>query len=211
MWNPVPMVLENIHKSYLLELEKNDVPVVETALLRSGEQCDLEQLLDEAGWNHAVIKPAISATAHQTWLTADVSLAESQKRLEQLLAYSDALIQPFIPEIADNGEYSFIFFAGELSHVILKQAKAGDFRVQGDFGGKSIRVESSQELVVQAQKVADYVPQPWLYARIDGVDVDGQFLVMEIELIEPMLFIEMAANSNRRFADALLQLMTTQA
>jgi hypothetical protein len=210
VWNPVPLVQENIHKSYLLELKQDNVPVVDTRIIHSGLHCDLEHLLSEAGWNHAVIKPAISATAHQTWLTAEVSLAESQKRLEQLLDHSDVLIQPFIPEITNNGEYSFIFFAGELSHVVLKQAKAGDFRVQNDFGGKSERVEPRQDLVAQAQAVADYVPQPWLYARIDGVEVGGRFLVMEIELIEPMLFIEMAANSNRRFADALLQLMTTQ-
>ena len=208
VWNPAPMVLENIHKSYLLELRKNGVSVVDTLLIRSGQRCDLEQVLSRPGWRDAVIKPAISATAHETWLTGGTPLAESQGRLEQLLAHSDVLIQPFIPEISDQGEYSFVFFSGDLSHVVLKQAKAGEFRVQNDFGGKAISVNPARDLVRQVQKVADGIPQPWLYARIDGVEVDGRFLVMEIELIEPMLFIEMADQARERFADALLELLS---
>ena len=208
VWNPAPMVLENIHKRYLLNLRKNGVPVVDTLLIRSGQPCDLEQVLRHAGWRDAVIKPAISATAYQTWATGAAPLAESQARLEQLLDQSDVLIQPFIPEITDQGEYSFVFFSGELSHVVLKQAKAGDFRVQNNFGGRAILVEPARELVRQVQKVADGIPPPWLYARIDGVEVSGRFLVMEIELIEPMLFVEMAEEACERVADALLELLS---
>ena len=205
VWNPAPMVLENIHKSYLLDLQKNGVPVIDTVLFRSGQLCDLEQVLSQAGWRNAVIKPAISATAHETWLTGGTPLAVSQERLDKLLAHSDVLIQPFIPEIPDKGEYSFVFFSGELSHVVLKQSKAGDFRVQNNFGGKAKTVKPARDLVRQVQKVADGIRQPWLYARIDGVEVGGRFLVMEIELIEPMLFIEMADLACERFADALLE------
>ncbi len=207
VWNPVPMVLENIHKSYLLDLQKKDVPVVDTRLIRSGQNCDLEQILSAAGWRNAVIKPAISATAHQTWLTRNAQLADSQDRLDQLLSHSDVLVQPFIPEVSEQGEYSFVFFGGELSHVVLKKSAAGDFRVQENFGGKSIRIEPRRDLIRQAEKVADVIPQPWLYARIDGVEVGGRFLVMEVELIEPMLFAELAEEAGQRFSSALLHLI----
>lgn len=131
----------------------------------------------------AVVKPAISATAYQT----------------MLLDY-DLLIQPFVPEILD-GELSFVFLGRAFSHVVRKRPRAGDYRVQSDFGGTAERVAVAPELVAQAERIAATLGEEWLYARIDCVVRDGRLLLMELEATEPSLFLDEV--SAERFADAI--------
>ena len=167
VWNPPAILRWNLHKSYLLELEKQGLPIVPTMVMPG----------------RVVVKPAVSATAHRT-----------------MLFDYDVLIQPYLPEI-EEGELSFVFLGRAFSHAVRKRPRGGDFRVQTEFGGTAERVELSPELVAQAERIAAALGGQWLYARIDGIVRDGRLLLMELEALEPSLFLDEAAAE--RFADAL--------
>lgn len=207
LYNPPDLALWNIHKGYLLELADRGIPVVPTELLRRGEPLDLAALLEARDWDQIVIKPAIAATAHQTFRASRADVAQAGARLRDYLHQADYLVQPFVPEIVADGELSFQLFAGDFSHAVLKQAKPGDFRVQGDFGGTTALHEPSVRQLAGVKRVADAIPQPWLYARIDGVDIGGEFAVMEVELIEPELFLHMQSGSAEKMVAALKKLL----
>ena len=205
LWNPPAVVRDNVDKTYLRELEAVGIPVVPTIWLESGADADLEELMEERGWSEVVIKPTVSASAFRTF-RAD-SAKPRQSDLEELLSASGALVQLFLPEIETQGEWSLIFFGGKYSHAVLKRPKAGDFRVQNDFGGSASPERPSPALVEQARAVVATIPQPWLYARVDGVDRGGVFTLMELELIEPSLFLGSDPQAPARFAEAIANLV----
>lgn len=203
LWNPAGLVRWNHHKGYLLELERSGVPIVPTVFLDRGSRISLSSLLEERGWPEAVIKPAISASAYRTSRVSLAGAVDAQEALDDLLADGDVLVQRFLPEIASLGEWSFLFFAGTFSHALLKRPGAGDFRVQTELGGSAVRQEPPAGLFEQAQAVARRIPEPWLHARVDGVDLGGTFTLMELELIEPFLFLADDPLAPARLADAL--------
>lgn len=204
VWNPPAVVRGNADKGYLVELAAAGVPVVPTVRVDRGTAADLAAILDERGWTEAVVKPAVSASAFLTRRIRREETAEAQGDFDHLLTLSAALVQPFLPEIRSRGEWSLLFFAGELSHAVLKRPGAGDFRVQTELGGNALAQKPSPALVAQARRVLERIPGPWLYARVDGVEVDGTFLLMELELIEPSLFLACDPEAPARFASAVL-------
>jgi hypothetical protein len=98
-----------------------------------------------------------------------------------------------------------VFLGERYSHAVLKQPAAGDFRVQHEFGGHLADEAPSPVLLAQAQRVAEWIPRPWLYARIDAVEIAGTLHVMEVELIEPALFLDADPSAPARFAEAVLR------
>lgn len=202
LWNPPATVRVNSDKSYLRALEAAGVSVAPTEWLARGTTVSLDELLAARGWNNAVVKPTVSGGAY---LTAKVSRGEpaGQKALDEVLAHSDAMVQPFLAEIAAEGEWSFIFIAGEFSHAVLKTPRAGDFRVQEEHGGATRRVDPPPALLAQAREAAIAGPRPWLYARVDGVRRGGELVVIELELIEPALYLSHAPGAAARLADAV--------
>jgi hypothetical protein len=144
--NSPALVQWSVDKRYLLDLDAAGIAIVPTIWVSApeGEAApDLDALIAAQGWNEgAVVKPAISATAHQTWLVAPQRASEHQARFEALLASSQSgvMVQPFLPEIRE-GEWSLIFLGGEFSHAVVKRPVDGDFRVQHDFGGTVERRE----------------------------------------------------------------------
>jgi len=201
--NPVSTVRWNLHKQYLAELDRQGVRLPPTQWLIKGSTVDLKDFFQHQGWNKAVVKPAISATAHNTFIVSIKDVAQHQTIMNQLLDQSDLLIQQFVPEI-EKGEYSLIFFHKKFSHAVLKKPKAGDFRVQDDFGGSYSSIEPAADLIKQAASILTHIQEPLLYARVDGVLVNGQFLLMELELIEPVLFFQQAPQAVGTFVDLLL-------
>ena len=204
LWNPASVVRGNVDKAYLADLAAAGLPVVPTVRLEKGEAADLAGLLDERGWTEAVVKPSVSASAFRTLRVGRGEAGASQEKLTALLASSSALVQPFLPEVQTGGEWSLIFLGGEYSHAVLKKPKAGDFRVQQELGGSVDSAVPSPELVVQARRVLETIPEPWLYARVDGVEIGGAFTLMELELIEPSLFLVADERAPARFAEAIL-------
>lgn len=207
LWNSAQVIRNNIDKVYLRKLSEQGVAVTPTVWVGRGEMVDLRTVLYESQWDQAVIKPAISATAWSTWVTSVARAAEDQSNLDLILEQTGVLIQPFVTEVQTRGEWSFVFFGNQYSHAVLKRAKAGDFRVQKDFGGYLSDEIPSLALVATAQSVIQKMDSPLLYARVDGVEVANEFVLMELELIEPELFFRAHPGAAQRFADAIAKLV----
>jgi glutathione synthase/RimK-type ligase-like ATP-grasp enzyme len=207
LWNPAPLVRFNAHKSYLKELKAAGLPVVPTAWLERGSTLDLGRLLQERGWSEAVVKPAVSASAFRTWRVSaqDAGSGDANRAFRELIAESDVLVQPFLREIAQEGEWSFVFLGGEFSHAVLKRPAAGDFRVQAEYGGSVLTEPPPSSAISEAKAVALYFQGPWAYARIDAVLAEGALTLMEVELIEPYLFLGSDPRAAVRLADAVLR------
>lgn len=208
LWNPPAIVRWNIEKGYLRDLAARGVAVPPTAWLDRGATPDLAALLRERGWSRAVVKPTISATAHNTWLTSPATAGADQPRLAAQLAGSAAMVQEFVAEVVEQGEWSLMFFGGRFSHAVLKQARPGDFRVQDDFGGTAVLAQPSPALIAQAQQLLGCVEAPLLYARVDAVERGGRLLLIELELIEPSLFLAEAPEAPARLAQAIAEYLS---
>lgn len=218
LWNPARVIRWNADKRYLRELQEAGVAVVPTEWVRRGSRIHLGAMLERRGWKRAVTKPSVGATAYRTGRAGIGDLEEGTMAVAKILEDADALIQPFLPEVCREGEWSFMYFddgAGSLafSHAVVKRPRAGDFRVQDEFGGTAEEVVPPSALLRQASQAAGAVariaPGPLLYARLDGVVSDGThapegtFLLMEAELIEPMLFLAHSARGADLFAQAV--------
>lgn len=197
--NPVATVLWNMDKEYLGWLEALAIP--ETRWIAPGSGIAPRELLADAGWERAVLKPRVSATAYGTHLlTADTSLDDEQQRA---LARSGALLQAFVPEIQLGGEMSLVFIDGAFSHAVRKRPKRGDFRVQHEFGGTAEPADAQVTLREFGSRVLHTIPVPWVYARVDVVDTARGPMLMELELIEPDLFFMPGGDGAERLAAAL--------
>jgi glutathione synthase/RimK-type ligase-like ATP-grasp enzyme len=212
VWNPPRMLRWNSRKTYLHDLAAGGIRTVPTLWLAGDgarrSTLSLEQILEDTGWHHAVVKPVVSASAHETWrLSRDearVNRAIHDARLKTLVAGHGAMVQPFVPEIATDGEWSLLFFGGEFSHVVQKRAAHGDFRVQREFGGTFETMSRPTPRVLdQAERALRAAPGNSLYARVDGVIIDGDLVVTELELLEPSLFLDGDPAAPGRFAAAI--------
>jgi hypothetical protein len=204
LWNPPDTVRANVHKSYLHRLAGEGVPVLPTRILERGSAFDLATLLAEEGWDEAVLKPAVSASAHRTMRVSRSSLVPVVGSSPVDFADGDLLVQAYAPEVVEAGEWSFVFLGGEFSHAVLKRPAEGDYRVQEEWGGHAVDVPPPSDLVDQAKRIAARIPRPWLYARIDGVDRRGTLLLMELELIEPYLYLGRDPRAPARLAAAVM-------
>ena len=135
VWNDAAVAKGNIDKVYLRQLESSGIAIPRTRWLDRVDNAAVEQALAEEGWERAVFKPRIAATAYGTFLVAN-GLRLSDEDLSPSRS-SGALLQEFIPEIESRGEISVVYFDGVFSHAVSKHAKPGDYRVQQDFGGSS--------------------------------------------------------------------------
>jgi len=208
LWNPAPVVRWNYDKIYLADLAGDGVELPGTEWLAPGEtqQPDLGIVLESRGWDQAVVKPRVSASAHETWLTDRRRAAADQPRLARLVAAGGALIQEFVPEVMTAGELSLVYVAGEFSHAVRKRAGPGEFRVQERFGGWTEPASAGTAALEAGGRALARVPGPWLYARVDGVErgSTGRFLVMELEVFEPTLFLQGAPEAAGRLARAIV-------
>ena len=173
VWNPPPLLRWNSHKGYLRDLAARGVPVVPTQWLERGKPADLALALGAAGWREAVVKPAVSASAHGTWCTSPATARADQPRLDALLRAGDVMVQPLMPEVAEVGEWSLVFLGGRFSHAVRKRPAAGDYRVQWEFGGSADTAAPPDALVADAARVLAAVPGEPVYARVDGVERGG--------------------------------------
>jgi glutathione synthase/RimK-type ligase-like ATP-grasp enzyme len=143
-------------------------------------------------------------SAYQTWSTSAPRAASDEIAVREVLKRSGAMIQRFVPEVRTSDEWSFMFFGKQYSHAVLKRPKPWDFRVQRDLGGYLDNALPASALVAQARKIIELIREPLLYARVDGIEVDGELVMMELELIDPELFLAADQLAPRRFADATI-------
>lgn len=199
--NPLPVIEWNSHKRYLAELAAAGLPTVPTLHLPRGCPDGIEQVLAR-DWPQVVVKPAVSIGAIGT-LRCAAGAPVCQTHLNALLTDGDVLVQPFVESIASHGEASLIYFGGRYSHAIRKRPKPGDFRVQDLYGGSIGPHAPDAAEIETADAALAAVPAPTAYARIDLVRHAGQPAIMEIELIEPELFLGATPDAADRFAAAL--------
>jgi hypothetical protein len=207
LYNSVKTVRWNLHKGYLQELEQKGIPLPETIWLKKGTEADLAKLMDEKNWEKAVVKPAISATAYNTFSASRAEASQHQKKLIEQLLQADMLVQKFMPEVQQEGEWSLIFFDKKFSHAVIKRPKAKDFRVQNDFGGTAELASPPLFALEQAEKTLALIKEQLLYTRVDGVVSNNQFLLMELELIEPMLFLEGREDAIEKFTEVIMKII----
>lgn len=207
--NPARVVQWNHHKRYLLTLAEQGAPIVPTLYLPAGSRFDLERAVHDAGWLHGVVgKPAVSAGSRDSIQVAAADLEKAAPWFHAMLASRDLLVQPFVPGIA-AGELSLIYLeeAGQLrfAHAVNKVPAQGDFRSQPEFSSTVSRVEPAPAFRHAADKILGLVQEPLLYARVDLVaGTDGQPWLMELELIEPSLYLSWNPPSAERLADAIV-------
>jgi glutathione synthase/RimK-type ligase-like ATP-grasp enzyme len=192
----------NFDKRYLEEFASAGVSVVPTVCVARGEKPDLAALADARGWKEIVIKPSISGGGYRTHRLCVDDAGAHAAEVEGILRDRGLLMQPFLPEIAE-GELSLLFFDGVFSHAVRKRPKPGDYRVQFQFGGTTETVDVDSTLVEQARACVLAAPSLPVYARVDGVIKDGQFLLMELEVFEPLMFLSSHPEAPARFARAV--------
>lgn len=195
--NPLKIVEWNLSKLYLRELETQKIKIVPTLWdEKTADEKSFQSWLEYFKTDEIIIKPLISATAEFTY-----RLKEFLPEVTGIFANKPFMVQPFMPEIVREGEFSLFYFGGTYSHTILKTPKEKDFRVQEEHGGIITQVAPEEKLLNAAQKVFDFIALELLYARIDFVrDAVGDFCLMELELIEPALYLRMDKDAPERFA-----------
>lgn len=198
--NSLNVVRWNLSKTYLRELESRGIPIVPTAWFHGLDVATLPSYFTHWQTPEMVIKPAVSASADDTFRLTPTTLDEQATALARLFHERAGMVQPFIPSIVSEGEYSLFFFGNEYSHAILKTPKPGDFRVQEEHGGQLQSVEPEPCLLELSRAALAAIPEPTLYARVDWVRTANGFALMELELIEPSLYFNMNAQSAARFA-----------
>ncbi|EKE06135.1 MAG: hypothetical protein ACD_19C00079G0040 [uncultured bacterium] len=184
----------------------NPIDIIPTLYLEKGSNSNLKDVIQSSGWPEVVIKPTVGASAYKIFKSTVGEAEEKQSSLNDLLSFVDVMIQPLIPELVKNGETSMIFLNKKFSHAVNRRPKLGDFRSNHEFGGIETRIEPKTHIVDIGQSIVNKIKSPLLYARVDGVEKDGKFLLMELELIEPYLFFDVAEEALDKFASALNEL-----
>ena len=206
LWNPADAIRWNSDKRYLRELEARGVSILPTLWIEPGADVDLAAELADRGWRDAIVKPAIDGGA-QRLLRARTGRSgrdRAQTHLEELLADGTALVQPFLASLERDGELSLVFVDGRHTHAVRKRPAPADFRVQPEWGGSSERVEAAPQELEAAEAVLSAVGRELMYARVDLVRDDaGALCLMELEIIEPRLFLREAPEAAEALADAV--------
>ena len=186
--NPRRVITWNAHKSYLLDLAQAGVPTVETLYVERGDAV-------EVPWADAIAKPAVAASAK--------GLRRVEAGAEVAAGEHELLVQPFLPSIQGEGELSLLYAGDTLSHAVRKTPRPGDIRVQPEWGGSAALIDPPGEAVEVAESALAAVGEPLAYARADLVRApDGTLRIIELELIEPNLFLTGNPDGTARFAEA---------
>lgn len=205
--NPIDVVKWNSDKRYLKEIESANLKITPSIFINKQDSVTLKHFFEKFNTHKLIVKPCISGGAKNTFKVTMDQVEEINQKLNLLVQEEDFIIQPFLPEILENGEWSFIFFNGTYSHSLIKKAKSGDFRVQPAHGGSVHPQKPGDDLVAKAQQYVDLFAKNCLYARVDGTFVNGEFLLMELELIEPFLFLNTEPENYDRYYKALRELI----
>jgi glutathione synthase/RimK-type ligase-like ATP-grasp enzyme len=206
--NAPDVVRWNVHKGYLLEVARAGGRIPSTRVAPRGDRLTLRQHLEYTGWADVVIKPAVSASGFSTRLVTGAPTSDDERAYADMIAAGDVLLQAWVPEVQARGEWSFVFFDRQYSHAVLKRAAPGEFRVHIEWGGTVESGLPPPALVLDAQTLVDALDLQVAYARVDGTEVDARLMLMELELIEPELFLDHHPQAASRLANAVLRHLT---
>ena len=204
IYNPADVVRWNMNKKYLFELNEKGVRIPEGVFIDQRDRKNANDIIRHLKADRLVVKPAVSATAFQTHLMLKDELLNDSALLSNLFDHGDVIVQEFLKEIESKGEISLIYFGGKFSHAVLKQAKSGDFRVQTEFGGTVRLIQPSDSILDEVALILSKIPG-CLYARVDGLEIKRSFVLMELELIEPVLFFRESPTAAKMLAGEILR------
>lgn len=209
--NPLSLVHWTLEKTYLADLQQRGADIVPSRWFDDFDEQQIADCFQAFDAAKLIIKPTVGANAQDTYVLQEPIPAAMLAMLRSTFHQRAFFVQPFIDNIQAEGEFSLFYFGGDYSHAIRKVPKAGDFRVQEEHGGDIQSVQPSAALLAAGQRVLSLVkPQP-VYVRADFVrGIDGRFLLMELELIEPSLYLRMEAGAADRFAAAFDQYVSGQ-
>jgi len=209
--NPFSIVRWNSDKRYLSELSAAGIPVVPTIYVKSNDAKSLLAHISGQNWTEIVIKRTISAGAHFMHRVTESEFSSFEEKFIEIRQEHPLMIQPFLNEITQTGEWSLVFFGTEFSHAVRKFAKLGDYRVQEQHGGYIQIERPPKEIISAAKKIIESLPFELAYARVDGCEVRDEFVLIELELIEPELFFRTSVNSAPNCVDILEKIAITKA
>lgn len=199
--NKMDLVEWNIEKTYLRDLENEGIEIVPTLWPEKFGPEEADHFFSDLATPQIVIKPTISAGADNTFWLKETIKEQDFDRLSRIFKDRPFMVQPFMPQIVEEGEFSLFFFGESYSHTILKTPQADDFRVQEEHGGTLAKIEPEEELLASARQLLTILDPLPLYTRVDYVRTStNSFALMELELIEPSLYFNMDPKSPQRFA-----------
>ena len=195
--NPPAVLRWNADKSYLADFAAKGAPVVPTIYVEQVTEAAMHAAAAQLGTDRLVAKPRISASAFRTIRWSPGTPLDG--------APTDAaMIQPFMQDVLEGGEPSLLYLGGGFSHAVSKRPQPGDFRVQPEYQGILAPYEPWPDELAAAEAALDAAGEPLLYARVDLVrDEKGRPVLMELEAVEPDLFLEFDPGAPARFAEAV--------
>ena len=192
--NDPSLIRWNSNKTYLAELASRQIAIPETIFLKPTDlEFDLARECAMRQWSSAVVKPLVSASAHLT------------ERKSSGLVRGPAMVQKYVASIETEGEWSLVFFNHQFSHAVIKKPRLGDFRVQSAFGGTVEVAQPSVEMLCLAKHVLRCLRWPAMFARVDLVTNGPSIELMELEVIEPELFLSLVPGSSARLAAEIVK------
>lgn len=204
LWNPPQLIRWNLDKHYLRNLQSRGIPIVDSLYIEAGDLEPLSEHLARSGWAEAVIKPCISGAARLTYRLNRRNAAEIEAILRPWIHREAFILQPFQSNILDMGEDSILVIGDQVTHAVRKITKPGDFRVQDDYGGTVHPHEPSSEQIDLALRAIRATGMESIYGRADLVrHNDGHWSVMELELIEPELWLRFHPPAADRLAEEI--------
>lgn len=198
--NPAETVAWSLDKRYLSELEAAGVPTIPTIWTSPGSEEEIERTVAELGWADVILKPVVDLGAQRLARVETPMVARILRSLDE-----DGMAQPFLPAVQTEGELSLIHIGGALTHAVRKVPARGDFRVQSQYGGSVEVVEPPREAAEIAAAAIAAAPGDPVYARADLIrDEKGALRLIELELVEPNLFLSLDPGAAEALARALL-------
>lgn len=191
-------------KRYLLDLEKRGVRIIPTRVANTREFA--LEIVAECKWSRAVVKPSLAAGGHRM-----AKIDASNRTIDFDVGGGAYFVQPFIEEVETEGEWSLIFFEGVYSHAVRKHAKAGEFRIHVEHGGRVEVAEPPRAIIEDAERAIASAGETFLFARVDGIASRtlGGFALTELEVVEPELFLRAHPKAPERFAEAIARRLAT--
>lgn len=202
--NPVSIILWNLDKHYLRDLHVRGVQIPETIYIEKNSDVDLRTLVEFHRFGEAILKPAMSAGARHTYRLNDGNLQEHEALFQRLIKEEAMMLQPFLPSVMTEGERTLMVIGGRFTHAVIKKAKAGDFRVQDDFGGTVHHYSPTPEEILFAEHAVSVCDPLPFYARVDILTAaNGTPVVSELEMIEPELWFRFHPEAADRLAEMI--------
>ena len=209
--NPLHVMMWNTEKTYLRDLQSQGVAIVPTQFDAVVTESAINSYFDHFDCDELVLKPHVGGSASHTYRLKRGEVEGKMPAFCTSFQNRPFMAQPFLNEIVTEGEFSLFFFNGQLSHTMLKTPAPENFRVQEEFGSQLQLVEPESRLLQTANDVLSAIDTHLLYARVDFVrDAGSGFSLMELELIEPGLYLRMASHAPLQFAKAIDEWVTSR-